>query len=42
MKWRRFLKRAQADAELRQELESYIEITTEEYIAQGVGADEAR
>jgi putative ABC transport system permease protein len=42
MNWRRLIKRAQADAELRQELESYIEITTEEYIAQGVGADEAR
>ena len=42
MNWRRFIKRAQADAELRQELESYIEITTEEYIAQGMGADEAR
>jgi predicted permease len=42
MNWRRFMKRAQADAELRQELESYIEITTEEYIAQGMGADEAR
>src|SRR5262245_23238090 len=42
MNWRRFIKRTQADAELRQELESYIEITTEEYIAQGMGVDEAR
>ncbi|HEY7386913.1 MAG TPA: permease prefix domain 1-containing protein [Bryobacteraceae bacterium] len=42
MNWRRFLNRAQADAEQQQELESYIEITTEEYIAQGMGADEAR
>src|SRR5215471_19287587 len=42
MNWRRFIKRTQADTELRQELESYIEITTEEYIAQGMGADEAR
>jgi hypothetical protein len=42
MNWRRFIKRTQADAELRQELESYIEITTEEYIARGMGMDEAR
>src|SRR5262245_32377950 len=41
MNWRRFIKRARADAELRQELESYIEITTEEYIAQGMSVDEA-
>src|SRR5262245_63359310 len=42
MSWRRFTKRTHADAELRQELDSYIEITTEEYIAQGMGVDEAR
>jgi len=42
MNWRRFIKRAQADAELRQELESYIEMTTEEYIARGMGVNEAR
>jgi predicted permease len=42
MNWRRFFKRAQADAEQQEELESYIEITTEEYIAQGMGVDEAR
>jgi len=42
MNWRRFFTRAKADAEQRQELESYIEITTEEYIAQGMGVDEAR
>jgi predicted permease len=42
MNWRRFLNRTQADAEQRQELESYIEITTDEYIAQGMGIDEAR
>src|SRR5262249_24014275 len=42
MNWRRFIRRAQADAELRQELESYIEITTEEYIARGMGSDQAR
>jgi hypothetical protein len=42
MNWRRFFTRDQADAEQRQELESYIEITTEEYVAQGMGAEEAR
>lgn len=42
MNWRRFFRRTQADAEQQQELESYIEIATEEYIAQGMGADEAR
>jgi putative ABC transport system permease protein len=42
MNWRRFIKRAHADAELQQELESYIEITTDDYIAQGMGLDEAR
>src|SRR5215471_3796868 len=42
MSWHRFIKRAKADVELRQELESYIEITTEQYIAQGMGMDEAR
>jgi hypothetical protein len=42
MNWRRSLKRAKADVELRQELESYIEITTEQYVAQGMGVDEAR
>ena len=42
MNWRRFFRRAQADAEQQQELESYIEITTEEYIAQGMEPEEAR
>src|SRR5690349_4156922 len=42
MNWRRFIKRAQTDAELQEELDSYIEITTEEYIAQSMGVDEAR
>lgn len=42
MNWRRFLNRLQADADQQEELESYIEITTEEYIAQGMGADDAR
>jgi putative ABC transport system permease protein len=40
--WRRFFRRAQADAEQQRELESYLEITTEEYVAQGMGVDEAR
>src|SRR5262249_19302363 len=42
MNWRRFFQRAQADAEQQQELESYIEITAEEYVAQGMDPDEAR
>jgi putative ABC transport system permease protein len=42
MNWRRFFTRAQADAELRQELESYIDITAEEYVARGMTPDEAR
>jgi putative ABC transport system permease protein len=42
MKWRRFFRREQADAEQRQELESYLEITTEEYIALGMEPSAAR
>jgi predicted permease len=42
MNWRRFIKRAAADAELQKELDSYIEITTEEYIARGMEPVEAR
>jgi predicted permease len=42
MNWRRFVQRAQADDELRQELESFIEITAEQYVAQGMEPDEAR
>lgn len=42
MNWRRFLHREQADAEQQQELESYLEITAEEYIAQGMQPEEAR
>src|SRR5262245_6615050 len=43
MNWLLFIKkRTQAYAELRQELESYIEITTEEYVARGMAPDEAR
>jgi hypothetical protein len=36
MNWRRFFTREEADAEQRDELESYLEMTTQEYIAQGM------
>jgi putative ABC transport system permease protein len=42
MNWRRFFKRAQVDAEQQQELESYVEITAEEYVARGMAPDEAQ
>jgi predicted permease len=42
MNWRRFTNRTQADEELQQELESFIEITAEQYIAQGMDPHEAR
>lgn len=42
MNWRRFFKREEADADLRQELESYLEITTNEYVARGMDPDAAR
>src|SRR5262245_6426380 len=42
MNWRRFTNRAHEDDELRLELESFIEITAEQYVAQGMGPDEAR
>lgn len=46
MNWRRFISKTQADAkrhlEQLQELESYIDITAEEYVAQGMQPDEAR
>src|SRR5258707_15212208 len=42
MNWRRFTTRAHEDDELRQELESFIEITAEQYVAQGMEPDEAR
>jgi hypothetical protein len=42
MSMRRFWRRGQADAEQQEELESYIEITAEEYVAQGMEVDEAR
>src|ERR1700730_16750523 len=42
MNWRRFINRSHEDDELRQELESFIEITAEQYVAQGMEPDEAR
>jgi putative ABC transport system permease protein len=42
MNWRRFFKREEADADVRQELESYLEITTNEYVARGMDPDAAR
>jgi putative ABC transport system permease protein len=42
MTWSRFFRRDEADAEQRQELESYLEITTEEYVAQGMEPKSAR
>ena len=35
MNWRRFLQRDQADAEQREELEFYLDVTAEEYIGRG-------
>ena len=42
MNWRRFFRRADADADLRQELESYVEITADEFVARGMDPDAAR
>ena len=42
MNWRRFINRAHEDDELRQELDSFIEITAEQYVAQGMEPDESR
>src|SRR5262245_5651817 len=42
MNWRRFFKREEADSDLRLELESYLEITASEYVAQGMDPDAAR
>jgi predicted permease len=41
MNWRRFFRRAHADREQQQELESYIDITAEEYLAQGMSPEQA-
>ena len=40
--WRRFLRRDEADAEQRAELEFYLDVTTEEFIAAGMEPDAAR
>ena len=42
MNWRRFFNRKQIDEEQQQELESYVEITAEEYIARGMNPEAAR
>src|SRR5581483_1168832 len=42
MNWRRFLRRDNSDAEQRDELELYIDLTAEEYLARGLSPDEAR
>ena len=42
MNWRRFFHRARADAEQREELEFYLDVTTEEYIARGMEPAGAR
>jgi putative ABC transport system permease protein len=42
MNWLRFFRREQADADQRQEFESYLEITTDDYIARGMEPEAAR
>ena len=42
MNWRRFFRRGEADAEQRQELEFYLDLTTEEYIERGMEPAAAR
>ncbi len=42
MNWRRFIHRYKADAEQQQELEFYLDVTTEEYIALGMEPNVAR
>ncbi|MBS1828625.1 MAG: ABC transporter permease [Acidobacteria bacterium] len=42
MNWRRFLRREQADTEQREELESYLELTAQEYVERGMNPAEAR
>ncbi len=41
MNWRRFLRRGAADAEQRDELELYVDLTAKEYVARGMDATEA-
>ena len=42
MAWRRFLRRAWWDDERARELESYLELETDDNIARGMTPDEAR
>lgn len=42
MNWRRFFRREAADAEQQEELEFYVEVTAEEYVARGMSPDAAR
>jgi predicted permease len=42
MNWRRFFQRQQADAEQRDELDFYLQVTTEEYISRGLDPVAAR
>jgi predicted permease len=40
--WRRFFRREQADTEQREELEFYVDLTAEEYVARGMKEEDAR
>src|SRR6266478_6022848 len=42
MNWRRFFRREEADAEQREELDFYLDVTTEEYIERGMEPTAAR
>jgi predicted permease len=42
MNWRRFFRREEADAEQREELDFYLDVTTEEYIERGMEPSAAR
>src|SRR5690348_4905281 len=42
MNWRRFLHRRDADAEQREELDFYLDVTTDEYIERGMDPAAAR
>ena len=42
MNWRRFFRREQVDTEQREELEFYVDLTAEEYVARGMKEEDAR
>ena len=42
MNWRRFFRREEADAEQREELESYLDLTAQEYVERGMEPSAAR